>query len=133
MSRFASQSRSVISFERRRCEDRGGVDQDVDAAEGVEHGGNHLLDFGDVLEVRVEGLCRAALACDLGDDRVRLGVRRIVVNCDRRAVRGEAQCDCASDAAAGAGYERYFSFEFQVEICMQRQNLESRPKESRAV
>jgi hypothetical protein len=47
-------------------------------------------------------------------------------------VRGEAQRDRASDAPAGAGYECYFSFKFQVEICMQRQNLESRPKESRA-
>src|SRR5580698_5504769 len=110
-------------FERSRCEDRGGVDEDVDAAEGVEHGGNHLLDFDDVLEVRVEGLCLTALACDFGDDRVRLGSRRAVVNCDSCAVRGKAPCDCASDAAACAGYECYFSFEFHREL----RNLTTNP------
>ena len=97
--------------ERRRREDRGGVDEDVDTAEGVEDARDHLLDFGDVFEVGAECLRPAPLRSDLGDDCVGFGVRVAIVDCDCRAVRGEVERDCAAEAAAGAGYQCDFVFE----------------------
>ena len=118
MSRFASQSRSVICASGVGAKDRGGVDEDVDSAERVEDAGDHLLDLGDALEVGAECLRLAAHARDLGDDCVRLGVRVAIVNCDRRAAVGEFQCDRAADAATRAGYQRNFSLEVHARFAV---------------
>src|SRR5208282_5955725 len=98
-------------LERFAREDRSRVDEDVDSAERVEHVRDHLLDFGDVVEIGAEGPGLAAPPRDLSDNCVRLGVRAAIVNCDRSAVVGKVYRDRASDAAARASYQGNFSLE----------------------
>jgi hypothetical protein len=104
-------------LERLGCEDRGRVDEDVDLAEGVEHVGDQLFDFGDAVEVGAECPRLAALGRDPGDDCFGLGAGAMIMNCDRRAVVGELYRDGASDAAARACHQRNFSFEVHAEVC----------------
>src|SRR6185312_3558246 len=103
-------------LERDIAEDAGVVDEDVDPTPRVDRGLDDLIAVLDRVVVRDR---LAARRLDLGDDLVRRRgtlafageAAAEVVDDDLRAAAGKQQRVRATEAATGAGHDRYFSIE----------------------
>src|SRR5204863_2631632 len=84
------------------AQDAGVVDEDVDAAEGLDRRLQDRLAAGDVRHVHHAGDCASASGGDFGDDLLR-GVGVHVVDDDGCAFAGEQAGIGTAQAAAGAG------------------------------
>jgi hypothetical protein len=88
--------------------------QDVDAAEGIQQRGDHVLHGAAVRDISGERQGPAAEIPrfpDRGageDDLLRIGE---MVDPDRRALAGQRQSDLSPDAPTGAGHQRHLAID----------------------
>ena len=89
----------------------GVVDEDIQPAEVALDARDHLLDHVSVRDVGLVGFRLAAGLLDLGDDRLGLGLRAVIVDGNARARSGQRLADRGADIASAARHERDASLE----------------------
>ena len=74
------------------------VNEDVEAAVGLDGGVDDALRIRGLRNVASNGDGLAAMFCDMGDDRVRARLTGCIIDDHRCAFGGQRFCDCRSDA-----------------------------------
>ena len=81
------------------------VDEAGKAAKALIHRGEQPLDIGGICDIRLHGDRPATLRCDLTNQRMRTGLRALVIDTHGVTVTRQQARGFRSDASAGSCYE----------------------------